>query len=230
MTCDHAHDDGAYVLGALAPAERAAYEAHLTGCPACRNAVAEIAVLPGLLGRLDTAGLAQIATPPTMESRLPALLAAARRVRRRERQVNRWRYVGAALAAVCLALVVGLGVASLRSGSAAGTANPGVDLVAMQPVQGGSPFSAEIGFTGVDWGTKVTVRCRYPKRNEYSKPSTIRLVAHGANGATEQVGSWVATPGDNLMVTGATRFSNRELVRLELTRPDGTVLFAYDVP
>ena len=33
--------------GRAAPAERAAYERHLAGCAACREAVAEIAVLPG---------------------------------------------------------------------------------------------------------------------------------------------------------------------------------------
>ncbi|WP_233606455.1 zf-HC2 domain-containing protein [Micromonospora sp. Llam0] len=37
MRCDYAHDDGAYVLGALSPAERAAYEHHLAGCPSCRQ-------------------------------------------------------------------------------------------------------------------------------------------------------------------------------------------------
>ena len=47
------------MLGALAPAERADYERHLAGCAACRESVAELAVLPGLLGRLDPAGLEQ---------------------------------------------------------------------------------------------------------------------------------------------------------------------------
>ncbi|MGH3682538.1 MAG: anti-sigma factor family protein, partial [Natronosporangium sp.] len=35
MTCQFSHSDGAYVLGALSPAERTAYEAHLTGCEQC---------------------------------------------------------------------------------------------------------------------------------------------------------------------------------------------------
>jgi len=53
VRCTYAHTDAAYVLGALVPSERAEYEAHLSGCASCRQAVAEVAVLPGLLARLD---------------------------------------------------------------------------------------------------------------------------------------------------------------------------------
>ncbi|MGH3348437.1 MAG: anti-sigma factor family protein, partial [Nocardioides sp.] len=35
MTCEFAHDDGAYVLGALSPAERVAFKQHLAGCAEC---------------------------------------------------------------------------------------------------------------------------------------------------------------------------------------------------
>ncbi|WP_026075456.1 zf-HC2 domain-containing protein, partial [Cellulomonas massiliensis] len=41
--------DAAYVLGALDPDERRAFEQHLQGCPACTAAVAELAGLPGML-------------------------------------------------------------------------------------------------------------------------------------------------------------------------------------
>ena len=41
MRCEHEHDDGAYVLGALSPAERAAYERHLATCSFCREAVSK---------------------------------------------------------------------------------------------------------------------------------------------------------------------------------------------
>lgn len=41
--------DAAYVLGALDGPERVEYEAHLTGCPRCQAAVAELAGVPGLL-------------------------------------------------------------------------------------------------------------------------------------------------------------------------------------
>src|SRR3546814_8313908 len=44
--------DAAYVLGALSPADRRAYEDHLTECDECRRAVAELAPTVGLLSRV----------------------------------------------------------------------------------------------------------------------------------------------------------------------------------
>jgi hypothetical protein len=231
MICEYAHDDGAYVLGALSPAERSAYERHLAGCPACREAVAEIAVLPGLLGRFDAAGLAGIAPPPTTESRLPALLDSARRERRQRTVRRRWQYAGSALAAACLAVVVGLGATWLWGDrTPAPEPDPGVHLTAMQPVQGTAAVTAEVGLTGAQWGTEVTMSCQYRQGWGTGKKYTLRLVAHGPDDTTEQVGSWVAGPGDNLTFTGATRFTPAELVRLELVRQDGTPVLAYDVP
>lgn len=53
MRCPQTIEVGAYVLGALVPAERAAFEKHLADCAICREEVADLAVLPGLLGRID---------------------------------------------------------------------------------------------------------------------------------------------------------------------------------
>jgi hypothetical protein len=53
MTCEHIHDSGPYVLGALSPAEREEYERHLVDCAECRAEVAELAMLPSLLARVD---------------------------------------------------------------------------------------------------------------------------------------------------------------------------------
>jgi predicted anti-sigma-YlaC factor YlaD len=53
MKCPQTLEVGAYVLGALVPAERDAFEKHLGECAICRDEVAELAVLPGLLGRID---------------------------------------------------------------------------------------------------------------------------------------------------------------------------------
>lgn len=102
-------------------------------------------------------------------------------------------------------------------------------MVQMQPVAGTVPVHAEIGLTGTNWGTQVTMDCGYDQRAGYGKATAFRLVAYAGDGSQEQIGSWLAAPGDDLRITGATRFTNAELVRLELIRADGTAVLAYEV-
>lgn len=227
--CEFAYDDGAYVIGALAPADRAAYERHLAGCADCRQAVAEVAVLPGLLGRLDPTGLEQFLPSPAETNRVPALLDAASERRRRERSATRRRYALTTLVAAALALLAGFGTAALLPREPVVPPDPGLRMVAMQPVAGTAPVHAEVALTGTRWGTEVTMRCGYDANADYRKAYTFRLVAHGPNGATEQIGSWLAAPGDDLRISGATRFTNAELIRLDLLRSDNTPVLTYTV-
>jgi hypothetical protein len=241
MRCQYAHEDGAYVLGALSPAERAAYERHLASCPSCRHAVADLAVLPGLLSRLPapeaaTAHGSDAVPAPVVtdaaESRLPRLLEAAAAARRRDRRARAWRAAMATLAAVCLALVVGMGVGlSRRQPPPEATPTPGVELVAMVPVSTSVPVTAEVGLAATGGGTEVTMHCAYAvSRPDYTKSWTLRLFAYGPGGAKEQVGSWTAAPGADVSLTGITRFSPDQLVRLELVKGDGKPLLTYHVP
>ncbi|MCP9967618.1 zf-HC2 domain-containing protein [Actinomadura madurae] len=116
---------GVYMLGALDPGERSQVEAHLEGCPACRDELAGMAGLPALLGRVDEAQLEQIAGPPP--ELLDGLLARAAERRRGwlgplgRMAGGRARWVPLA-AAACLVLVVG--VLAARCCSRPGTAAP----------------------------------------------------------------------------------------------------------
>ena len=75
MTDRFTHDAAPYVLGALAPDERRAFEEHLTECEACTAEVRNFAGLPGLLAQVDVADL----EVPTPDAPLPpTLLPAAR--------------------------------------------------------------------------------------------------------------------------------------------------------
>ena len=99
---------GAYVLGALEPADRSVVEHHLTGCASCRAEVSQLAVLPGLMGRLTVDQVA--AEPPTAPpTGLERLLAAAADHRRRTRRLRLWS------AAAILVLFVGIAMATLSA-------------------------------------------------------------------------------------------------------------------
>jgi anti-sigma-K factor RskA len=229
MRCEHEYEDGAYVLGALSPAERAAYERHLATCSFCREAVADIAVLPGLLGRLDPEEFAKLlGDTPAQRNRMPDLVTAARSTRQRERRQTRRRMLGAALAAACVALVATVGaVFWLDRGTAV---EPPVPAVAMRPVGAAVPVSANVSLRSGRWGTKVSMVCRYARTTSHSEAYTFRLVAFGPDNQKEQVGSWLAAPGAEVEMAGMTRFTGSNLSRLELIRYDGTPLLAYDVP
>ena len=92
MTDRFTYDAGPYVLGALSPEERRAFEEHLDACAQCQAEVREFAGLPGLLSRLPAgelpAALEGEPEPPSPVSVLPSLMRAAgvqRTARRRRR-------------------------------------------------------------------------------------------------------------------------------------------------
>ena len=54
---------GVLVLGAIEPEDRSLVEAHLAQCAACSTELAELAVLPGLLKRLDAPAVESVEVP-----------------------------------------------------------------------------------------------------------------------------------------------------------------------
>jgi anti-sigma factor RsiW len=234
VRCDHEHDDGAYVLGALSPAERAAFERHLSTCSFCREAVADIAVLPGLLGRLDPADFAKLldptlSSPAPTRSRMPDLVTAAQSTRRKERKRIRVRVLSTALAAAVVALVVGVG-AVFWMGTGAPAQPVAGPMMAMTAVAHEVPVSAKVSVTPLSAGTRVTLVCTYTDKSPDLEPYTIWLKAEGPDGETDTMGSWVAAPGKDFSMSGVTHLVGAALSRLVLVRNDGKVLLAYDVP
>src|SRR5437588_8751858 len=111
---EYAMWDAAYVLGSLSPADRREFESHLSGCPFCAQAVAELSGMPALLSKLDREAVTAIndadqisetaATPPEM---LPSLLSAVRQRRRRSRMMT-WTCSAAAAAVLAVGVFVGV--------------------------------------------------------------------------------------------------------------------------
>jgi hypothetical protein len=222
-SCPFALDDGAYVLGALAPAERAEFERHLPGCSACRRSVASLAGLPGLLGRLDAATIAPAVAPPSM---VPRALKAVLAQRRAERRRRIWYAVASAVGAAALAVVVGFGMrAAVLPETVPGPA-PGPVLTAMRPASEHIPVSAEIGLVGVDGGTRIDMNCRYA--SGYDGRWTVRLIVYPIDGGPpEQVGSWTAASGEEVSLQATTHLTPEQIGRIELQRGDQTPLLDW---
>lgn len=209
--------DGAYVLGALSPADRQAFEDHLTGCDTCRRAVSEIAGLPGLLSRLGPDQLdpegSDPGAGPVPDTLLPRLVAEVRRTQRRRRT-----WVGlAAAAAVITVTSVGVGVA--QQGSTPPEAGAPTRVMA-QVHQ--AQLSARLAMQDVAWGTRLSITCTYSGEPYpgVELPS-YALVVHTRDGRTEKVATWRAVAGKPITVVAATASRRSEITSVEVRTTRG---------
>jgi hypothetical protein len=251
VSCLHTHESAPYVLGALSPAERAGYQQHLASCSTCRAEVSDLAVLPGLLGRLDAAAAEATGAPVsradaarhsartgneasrpsgTSQDSLPALLTAARRRRSREATRRRWQSVGVSLVAAALAVVATIGVRGMLPGSS-GSTGPSANLVAMHGTGSPWPLHAEIALRAVGDRTEIRMHCHYdPAREPGSERYTFRLFSVSKSGAAQEVSAWSASFGDDMTFMTTADVRTADIGRVELRKDDATsVILAYDV-
>ncbi len=239
MTCPHLVDSGVYVLGALAPAQRLEFEQHMATCPECRAEVNELAVLPGLLGRLDepsvVGGAAELPTP----SMLPSVLAKVHRQRRGRRVLAG----AAAIVVAVLALVAGLNLpasapavqspVSAQSSPAPVAVTTPIALHDMMPEDPDSAVTAQVGFTPVLGGTQIELKCQYPlvSGSAYTGKKWFGLYAIPRNGKpAQELGTWTVKPGDKNsgLPATVTSWSVPQMSRLELRDLTGSVVLFYN--
>lgn len=209
--------DAAYVLGALTPADRQAFEEHLESCECCQRAVAEVAGLPGLLARVDPADLESAedaASPgPVPETLLPRLLGEVKRSQQRRRT---WAVASAAAAA---AAVVAVGV---TVGNGDGPGQPPAPVAGQTMTQvDQSRLSAQLAMEDVAWGTRLSITCTYTAgRYDGGEAPAYALVVTTRDGA-EQVATWRAVVGKPTTVVAATASRSSEITSVEVRTTRG---------
>lgn len=213
--------DAAYVMGALSPAERHAFEAHLADCPRCAQAVAELAGLPAMLDRVPLERVLQPGADhdPPPDLLLGSLIKAARAQRRRESM--RLVAVGAVAAAVvAVAVAVGVGVSRDEPERPGAT----VAMSAVRPV----PVTGTLHMTRADWGTSVSLVCRWvgpTAGTDADARKTYRLVAVPRDGSESQtLAQWSVLPGQDATVEGSTDLTIDRIARIELRAGNDIVL------
>jgi anti-sigma factor RsiW len=187
---------GAYVVGALQPAERATFEAHLPGCQGCRSALASLAGLPGMLARLSPEEVEP--GPPSPEPVAAGRVSALAERRRSGRA--RWL----ALAGCALALGVGGAILGPPSTSPSGTASTVVSAESR-----GTHVEARAALTPAPWGTDVALRLSH-----VTPGARCRLVAVAADGRREVAATWRADYEGNATLRGVTAVPLGDLTRL----------------
>lgn len=205
------HALGAYLVGALDAHERGQVEAHLAGCRACRDELASLAALPGLMSRLTVDEV--LAGPPAIDdAMLERLLQAASRERRTDRH-RRW--LSAAAAVVLLA---GGGVAGVASYHAATATHWHTVSAARGPVH------MTVDMAAVNTGTSLRLRLSgVPAEQRCS------LIAVSDTGAQEVAGWWEATYSGTAEIKGTTSIQYSHLSRLLIQTADGQQLVAAKV-
>jgi hypothetical protein len=243
----YAEWDAAYVLGALSPSDRRAYERHLAECDVCRSAVAELAGMPGLLSTLTPAHAeALVAEAPRTEVpdgagpapdgvgpegapvvSLASLAGAARRSRARRRSLT-------AVAASALVAVGAIGGSVLADsdpfGAPDGTGTPpyatvaGARTIELRPV-GDADMRAELIVTPTTWGTSLRWSCHYPPapgqqpegRYTPAEPIRYELVLVSRDGARTTAGTWSWSGGTTTDLDASSAVPLTDVDRIEIT-------------
>ncbi len=233
-TCEHEHEDGAYILGALSPEDRAAFERHLPGCPTCAQSVRELAGLPGLLARVPVEILDPKQLPtPVPDTLLPALV---RRVRRSQR---RRAWVTGGLVAAAAAIAIGaVGVATMGDDETPPTAVPTAGPTTAAPLVmlpvGAEPISGSVSLTQVGWGTRLDLTCSYSDKDSEGHPyhdeapPTYAMYVTRTDGSSEQVASWKGLPGKTMHLAAATAADAADVVNVEVRSSTGATVLELD--
>jgi hypothetical protein len=226
MSCGFEHDDGAYVLGALSPADRRAFEAHLAGCDRCQRSVRELAGLPGLLARVD----ADVLESPAVDEPVPAgVLPALLHDVRRDRQRRTWLTAGAAAAAAVVMATATFALTGLNDSGSGPSASPPAASTpatgtatgrAMHPVGDPIGVRARLDVASVAWGTKLDLVCSY-EGESYAAPEAYALVVHTRDGRSEQVATWTSLPGRTMRLAAATATSRSDITSVEMRTAHG---------
>jgi hypothetical protein len=209
---------GAYALGALEPRERGDVDAHLRECPACREELARLAALPGLLARLPEGGGGEGVpmAPADLGERALATIAGRRRARRRRQR--RWGALGGAAAAVVLA--AGLLVAG---GGDDGDGRDGVPLRIEAVAADAGGVSGTAWADGREWGTAIGVDLRdLPVRPAYE------LTAIADDGHREVAATWSPTDSGAARIEGGCAIRPADMAGYEVNAAGGEVLLRLE--
>jgi len=225
-TDEFALHDAAYVLGALSPADRRAFESHLKGCAACAGSVAELAGLPGLMSRVSLDQLTEEAEP-LPETLLPSLAREVRRQRRRRRLV-----VAASAAAAAALIAVGAVAVTGQDSPGRPLATPSTSAPSASSPSGtgdlafaavvASPVTASARLLDMAWGTRIDLTCAYQARGSFpAEGLPYAMVVIDRHGAAQQVAAWTSLPGRELTVLGASSLTRRDIVAVEIRTLSG---------
>lgn len=224
MTDPFATSAGAYVLGALSPEERHAFELHLRECADCRAEVHDLAGLPGLLSRVPLRDVLADETSEPPDTLLPGLLDRVRRARRTRRTV----LVSGSLAlAACLVAVLAV---LFVPGGGAPTPTPTPVAFAMTKVTPG-PINATARVSPAPGGSKIDLDCVYraSRVSGYYGEPAYTLAVLDRYGQTHRLATWRIASGETSL-SSALSVTSDDIKLIQIRDASGKVLLRLNWP
>ena len=215
----------AYVLGALTPADRHAYEDHLQVCEACRLSVAQLAPMPGLLARARPVIEADAAVTPDGGPPINLVSLVERREAKRLQTIR--RRVTVAVVSLAAAVALAVAIPALVTSDV----TPPTATVALAPV-GDTSLTASVDFTSVGWGTAISMDCTYPASTSapyYPANTTYSLVVTDTAGNETQVSTWQAVPGKTITLDAGTATPVDQIATVEVRNSAGDAVLSSTV-
>jgi Putative zinc-finger len=222
--------DAAYVLGSLSDVDRRRYEAHLRGCPPCRQSVDELSGMPAVFGQLTVDEFTAIgdggsdAPPPRV---LMSLLATVSR-RRRNARLATWAVAAAAAVVTVIGVLAGVQFHSVAPASVPPRTD--ASAVTMTPVAP-TELTATVAVTAQRWGTQIDMNCTYPAEAGTSAPdgdeppAKLAVVVVGRDGNHDRLATWMAVKGVRATPDGSTSMPIDQIATVEIVSADtGDVL------
>jgi hypothetical protein len=245
MSCQHMMTLGVYLLGALDPKERSAFEAHLSFCEICRGELVRLAPLPGLLNQISPEDFAdnlpptgvegmsgmtvvvraQQLTEPVPLPRLPVEppdIPALAPPRRPGRSRRFWRSLAAAAAVVILGIGAVFGWQALRHEEQP----PQAAGVVWSTTAPDGASSVEARLVDHEWGTEIQSKIHGlpPGRKCY-------LFVYDHYGNREVAGWWGTDHDPNIEIPASTSIMRSKINRLVYMLDDKeTVVFTVEAP
>jgi len=203
QACAEWHGEiGAYVVGALTPAEAGQMRRHLRGCAGCRADYQDLVPVRDWLGRLDPADGMPARQPP---DRLPL-----EPVQSPRHRVTRWW--AAAGAAVAAAVVAVIGVISSHPDAPGFQAVNPATRVHGQAMLRATPTGTQIDLTVS--GLPAGQRC---------------ILVSVSPGGTAIAGTWIAQYSGTAQITGISAIPISQLTALRIEAPSHRLLLSIPV-
>jgi hypothetical protein len=220
VTCDTALEAVAVRLLTSGPAEPDV-DAHVASCASCRDEVARLTPLPGLL-ESAAADIDLLGQPPPGDALLARLLAAAAEERRERRRA--WRFVAAAAAALVLLVPVGVWTWDHHSGSpGAVSASQGFSTMAHDPSTG---VTGHVQLTAAAWGSTLAMSI-----SGVTQGTRCTLVVVTSDGSRQTAATWQASYRGTAHVQGTVAAPMDTIARVDVVdSTSGRVLLRVPGP